>query len=121
MVFSLIFLAVLVSIWGEFLDKYESKPGHVRAVMFLLLSVIMAVEVGLAATGITSASTAYWSAFVNVWGGFDALLRYPVAHDLGSIFGIKQLLLIAIKTGGGKSFVTTTEIGCCRRCCFSFS
>eukprot|EP00931_Biecheleriopsis_adriatica_P092903 TRINITY_DN66671_c0_g1_i1.p1 TRINITY_DN66671_c0_g1~~TRINITY_DN66671_c0_g1_i1.p1 ORF type:complete len:228 (+),score=34.84 TRINITY_DN66671_c0_g1_i1:62-685(+) len=44
-----------------------------------------------------------WSAIVllitNVWGWLDAVLRYPILHDVDSLFTLKNLLLILLKIG----------------------
>lgn len=93
-------LGLIVWAWGAFLDRYEHDPGKVRAVMFLILSAVMAFETGLCASGITHPSIATLSVLVNVWGGFDALLRFPASHSLESFFSAKQFVLIAVKTVG---------------------
>eukprot|EP00930_Biecheleria_cincta_P065703 TRINITY_DN51566_c0_g1_i1.p1 TRINITY_DN51566_c0_g1~~TRINITY_DN51566_c0_g1_i1.p1 ORF type:complete len:209 (-),score=20.83 TRINITY_DN51566_c0_g1_i1:73-699(-) len=36
-------------------------------------------------------------ALTNVWGWLDAVLRYPVLHDIDSAFTLKNLLLILLK------------------------
>lgn len=91
-------LGLLVWAWGTFLDKYEHDPGRIRAVMFLILSVITATELSFAADGFTYPWVAGVSLAANIWGGLDALLRYPAAHDLESFFAVKQLLLLIVKT-----------------------
>jgi hypothetical protein len=36
-------------------------------------------------------------ALANAWGPLDAVLRYPVVHDMDSIFAMKQLMLLCGK------------------------
>jgi len=93
-----ILLGILVWAWGLFLDKYEHDPGRVRAVMFLVLSVITATEIGFAMDGFILPWVAWVSVAVNLWGPLDALLRYPAAHELESFFAVKQFALLVGKT-----------------------
>lgn len=95
---TLVLLGVLVWSWGAFLDFYEHDPGRVRAVMFLVLVLTMSTELGLAAHGIIYPWVAWVSIVVNLWGGLDAILRYPAAHDLESFFALKQIVLLVTKT-----------------------
>jgi len=95
---SFLLLGLLVWAWGAFLDKYEHDPGRVRAVMFLILSVITATEIGFCADGFIHPWVVGVSLLANIWGGLDALLRYPAAHDLESFFTVKQFGLLIAKT-----------------------
>ena len=38
------------------------------------------------------------SLFVNLWGGLDALLRFPAAHEIKSFFATKQFALLVTKS-----------------------
>lgn len=97
---SFVVLAFVIYIWGLLLDKYEHDPGRVRALMFLILTFVTLVEMSLCAQGITRPWVAYLSLVTNLWGGLDALLRYPAAHPLESLFTAKQLSLLTAKTIG---------------------
>jgi hypothetical protein len=97
---SFVVLAFVIYLWGLVLDKYEHDPGRVRALMFLILAFVTSVEMSLCARGITHQWVAYLSLVTNLWGGLDALLRYPAAHSLDSFFTAKQLLLLTAKTIG---------------------
>lgn len=91
-------LGLIIWSWGCFLDKYEHDPGRVRATMFLVLVLSTCVDLGLASWGVTFSWVASVSLLVNCWGGLDALLRYPAAHDLESFFCVKQFFLLSLKT-----------------------
>lgn len=91
-------LGLIVWAWGGFLDKYEHDPGRVRAVMVIILVLAAASELALCAHGLTYGWVAAVSLTVNLWGGLDALLRYPAAHDLESFFAVKQFFLLTAKT-----------------------
>jgi hypothetical protein len=84
-------------VWGAFLDANEHDPRRVRAVMFIALVVATAAETSLASSGLFAGWVAGLAVAVNMWGGFDAVLRFPAGHSLGSFFSIKQLLLLAVK------------------------
>lgn len=91
-------LGAIMWAWGAYLDKHEHDPARVRAVMLLILLVAAPTEVGLASQGYVKPWVLSASLLANLWGGFDAVLRYPGAHSLTSFFGIKQCTLIAVKT-----------------------
>mmetsp|Transcript_119132 Transcript_119132/g.323205 ORF Transcript_119132/g.323205 Transcript_119132/m.323205 type:complete len:249 (+) Transcript_119132:39-785(+) len=84
--------------WGAFLDANEHDPRRVRAVMFLALVLAATAETSLAcSSGLFAGWVAWLLAVANVWGGLDAVLRFPASHSLGSLFSVKQLLLLAAK------------------------
>jgi len=91
-------VGVGVWLWGNFLDRNEHDPARIRAVMFLMLSVTTVWELGIHAAGLTRGYTAWVSLFVAFWGGLDALLRFPAAHDLESLFCVKHFALLMLKT-----------------------
>eukprot|EP00930_Biecheleria_cincta_P032995 TRINITY_DN22855_c0_g1_i1.p1 TRINITY_DN22855_c0_g1~~TRINITY_DN22855_c0_g1_i1.p1 ORF type:complete len:227 (-),score=27.73 TRINITY_DN22855_c0_g1_i1:227-907(-) len=92
--------SLLVYFWGSFLDRHEHDPGRVRAVMFIGLSVLTLSELSLAASGAATWEAFALSLLVNLWGGMDAVLRFPASHDLESWFSAKQFVLLIVKTVG---------------------
>jgi len=84
-------------VWSAFLDANEHDPRRVRATMFIALVVATAAEASLVSSGLFAGWVAGLVFAINIWGGFDAVLRFPAAHSLGSSFSIKQLLLLAAK------------------------
>jgi len=93
-----IILAVLIWLWGSFLDIHEHNPARVRSTMLGVLIFGTAFEMGIAAHGLTLYWVAVVSLIVNLWGGLDALLRFPAAHEFESFFATKQFLLLVAKT-----------------------
>mmetsp|Transcript_72860 Transcript_72860/g.152131 ORF Transcript_72860/g.152131 Transcript_72860/m.152131 type:complete len:229 (+) Transcript_72860:224-910(+) len=91
-------VGVSIWIWGNFLDKHEHDPARVRAMMFLILCTTVGTELGLHAATLTTMSAALTSLVVAVWGGVDALLRFPASHELESLFAAKQFSLLIFKT-----------------------
>jgi len=85
-------------IWGRFLDMHEHNPDRVRAAMFAILAVATSLEFSLAAFGVMHWWVAVVSLIANLWGGVDALLRYPVSHQIDSFFVLKQFVLLVVKT-----------------------
>lgn len=90
--------AVLVWMWGSFLDRNEHNPGRSRAVLFIGLSVVTTAELGLAAIGMATLKASTMSLLINLWGGMDAVMRFPASHDLESWFSVKQFALLCLKS-----------------------
>lgn len=84
-------------LWGEYLDRYQHSPGQIRAAMFSMLAVAVTAEL-LISHSIMRRWVVGVVLFTNVWGGLDALLRYPSVYDLDSFFSVKQLGLLLAKS-----------------------
>mmetsp|Transcript_51001 Transcript_51001/g.95463 ORF Transcript_51001/g.95463 Transcript_51001/m.95463 type:complete len:227 (-) Transcript_51001:184-864(-) len=95
---TIVAFALLVFLWGAYLDRHEHDPGRIRAVMFVALFAVTCTEIGLLISGVVGLRTTLLALFVNCWGGLDALLRFPAAHDLESWFSAKQFCLLLVKT-----------------------
>merc|ERR1719253_1242060 len=65
--------------------------------MIVVLAAITVCEAAFPSYGLTHAWVPKVTLLINLWGGLDALLRFPAAHDLESFFAGKQLSLIVIK------------------------
>mmetsp|Transcript_124789 Transcript_124789/g.349560 ORF Transcript_124789/g.349560 Transcript_124789/m.349560 type:complete len:222 (+) Transcript_124789:88-753(+) len=89
-------LGLLMWGWGCYLDRHEHNPDRVRCAMFLLLSAAVCLEFYLYISGAIRLFVLVVSVVANIWGGVDAILRYPVAHDVESFFAIKQFLLLVV-------------------------
>lgn len=96
--FGCILLGIIIWLWGSFLDLHEHNPARVRATMLGILAAATAVEMAFAEYGLTRSWVAGVTLVANVWGGLDALLRFPAAHDLESFFAAKQFSLLVVKT-----------------------
>lgn len=97
-VLGFVILGLLVWAWGRFLDVYESNPATVRSTMLAILGTATACELGFSLHGLTQPWVSAVSLAANLWGGLDALLRFPASHDLESLFAVKQFLLLLTKT-----------------------
>lgn len=95
---SIFVFAIVVWIWGSFLDRHEHDPGRIRAVLFIGLAFVMMAELSLATSGAVTSKTFALSLLINLWGGMDAVLRFPASHDLESWFSAKQFVLLCLKT-----------------------
>lgn len=115
-VLGVLILTFLIWVWGSVLDSIEHDPGRVRALMFIILSTVAACELSLVTCGIFHSIVVWISLVANLWGGLDALLRYPASHDLDSFFSAKQIGLLLIKTAaysfGAVDFRASTGIIC---------
>lgn len=109
-VLSISVFAVLVWLWGSFLDRQEHDPGRVRAVMSIILTITTMSEFCLAAYGAVTPKAFVLALLVNLWGGMDAVLRFPASKDLESWFSAKQFALLILKTVGfGYGFVSLRQ------------
>jgi len=93
--------ALLIGAWALFLDVVEQRehsPAKVRAAMFSILFAAMMCESAFLFCGFTHRWVIVVSLLVNLWGWLDALLRFPVVHDVQSVFTAKQFLLLVLKT-----------------------
>eukprot|EP00928_Gymnodinium_smaydae_P024438 TRINITY_DN19772_c0_g1_i1.p1 TRINITY_DN19772_c0_g1~~TRINITY_DN19772_c0_g1_i1.p1 ORF type:complete len:249 (+),score=40.60 TRINITY_DN19772_c0_g1_i1:98-844(+) len=70
---------------------------RLRSALCAALAAATAVEVSLCLLGFLR----WWMVLVflvlNAWGPLDAVLRYPVMHDVDTFFAMKQLLLLCAK------------------------
>jgi len=86
-------LAVIMWAWGNFLDRHEHNPSRVRAAMCQILLLTLAVEAGLAHQNVVHRWVWRLSLLSAFWGSFDAILRFPAAHEIESFFSGKQIFL----------------------------
>eukprot|EP00927_Polykrikos_kofoidii_P037588 TRINITY_DN31761_c0_g1_i1.p1 TRINITY_DN31761_c0_g1~~TRINITY_DN31761_c0_g1_i1.p1 ORF type:complete len:297 (+),score=23.29 TRINITY_DN31761_c0_g1_i1:48-938(+) len=82
--------------WCLYLDNHP-EFSRIRNIMHSLLVVATLFELALCGVG----KFKWWMpgvlAVTNVWGLADAVMRYPVVHDIDSLFTFKQLLLLCGK------------------------
>mmetsp|Transcript_121699 Transcript_121699/g.190947 ORF Transcript_121699/g.190947 Transcript_121699/m.190947 type:complete len:217 (+) Transcript_121699:35-685(+) len=91
-------LCALLLTWSDHLDRHEHNPGYVRGHMIGILLLAIVVEVSSVMCALMSSWAFYTCLLANVWGSFDAVLRFPARHRSGSLFAWKQYTLIAFKT-----------------------
>merc|ERR1712087_477047 len=77
----------------------RSRFAHeeLRALMLVILSAGSTLEFALCCTGHLHWWVACLGLLVNLWGPLDAILRFPILHDLESIFTVKQLVCCCVK------------------------
>eukprot|EP00747_Dinoflagellata_sp_TGD_P031730 gnl/TRDRNA2_/TRDRNA2_135515_c0_seq1.p1 gnl/TRDRNA2_/TRDRNA2_135515_c0~~gnl/TRDRNA2_/TRDRNA2_135515_c0_seq1.p1 ORF type:complete len:228 (-),score=35.59 gnl/TRDRNA2_/TRDRNA2_135515_c0_seq1:340-1023(-) len=97
-ILTFVVLGLIVWAWGAFLDAHEHDPRLVRSIMFVILFCALAGEIGFTTVGFTYPWVCYVSLLTNLWGGLDAVLRFPAGHDLESFFSVKQFMLLLVKT-----------------------
>mmetsp|Transcript_2707 Transcript_2707/g.6360 ORF Transcript_2707/g.6360 Transcript_2707/m.6360 type:complete len:221 (+) Transcript_2707:36-698(+) len=84
--------------WPDYVDC--SEPPKVRKILFIIGFVLSFEEWLLYVGGVVPTWTFAVLQFCNVWGLFDAFLRFPIVHDLDSFFAAKQVFLILFKVTG---------------------
>jgi len=93
-----ILLGIIIRSWGSFLDVHEHNPARVRSAMLAILVLLTLCEMSFSTYGWTHQWVALVSLVVNLWGSFDACLRFPAAHGVESVFFWKQAGLLIVKT-----------------------
>lgn len=82
-------------LWGQFVEN--RCPRLVQRGLFAVLAVTTSFELALCALSVLG----WWMLPVilvtNTWGFMDAVLRFPVLHDFGTAFALKQILLLLLK------------------------
>lgn len=129
-VFPLVILSIIGTfiglwLWTQYLES--GKPSQIRNLLLIGLSFIVIIEFYVWSTGFYYSSSWTFGILLvcDMLGMCDAILRYPVVHDLDSLFSLKQLLLLGIKTCAhalgwrnvGKT--ATTFLVCICLCCWS--
>lgn len=85
-------------LWPEFVD--DNPYGRIRKLLLGMLGVLATAEAWLYYRSVIGPKLLAVVLLANGWGMLDALLRYPIAHDLDTPFGIKQLVLFMMKFVG---------------------
>mmetsp|Transcript_1109 Transcript_1109/g.2294 ORF Transcript_1109/g.2294 Transcript_1109/m.2294 type:complete len:219 (-) Transcript_1109:25-681(-) len=82
--------------WSSYLAR-RPPPNVARRVMLGALGAATAAELLLCWVG----HLCWWMVPVillaNAWGPLDAVLRYPVVHDIDTVFTVKQVLILCAK------------------------
>lgn len=97
-IFILFFAVGACWFWPDFVDSND--PPQIRMALHTLLAVETALEVAIWASGMVRPWVLAVIFVANVWGMLDAFLRFPVVHDIDSLFGLKQVILITLKLIG---------------------
>lgn len=85
--------------WCIFLE-YEPSSEQVRRIMLYVVSCITCFEFALGLTSLVHWWMLPLLVLTNVWGLLDAALRFPVVHDVDTMFTVKQVLLLVVKVLG---------------------
>ncbi|CAD7960497.1 unnamed protein product [Amoebophrya sp. A120] len=93
-----ILVAGFVGLWMWTVFLETARPASVRFILHGLLFAISCGEVFIWYRGFFKWFVILPALFASFWGPFDAILRYPVVHDMDSFFTLKIILLVAGKT-----------------------
>jgi len=97
-IFIITFAVGVCWLWPDFVDAYD--PPRIRAVLMVLLLIETLGEAILWVTDVIKPWMVLVIIICNGWGHLDAFLRYPIVHDIDSLFGLKQVFLITLKLAG---------------------
>mmetsp|Transcript_18216 Transcript_18216/g.53079 ORF Transcript_18216/g.53079 Transcript_18216/m.53079 type:complete len:222 (-) Transcript_18216:14-679(-) len=98
LVFILVFAIGVCWLWPDFVDNNE--PPRIRFALHCILFIQTAAELSMWFGGALKPWMLALVIFANFWGMLDAFLRFPIVHDIDSLFGLKQVLVIALKLTG---------------------
>lgn len=90
-------LGMMISLWGSFLDVNVHNSARVRSAMIVILVLSTMCELSFSSYEWTHQWVGMIALAVNIWGGLDAVLRFPSAHDFESFFAAKQVSLLLVK------------------------
>lgn len=100
-----IFPLVIISIIGIFVGLWmwtvyleTAKPASVRFALHIFLFICQLIEFWVWYQDNLKQYIIFLLVFCNFWGMFDAILRYPIVHDLDTFFSLKLILIIGGKT-----------------------
>jgi len=90
---------LLLLAWSAYLERYEPFPEKVRRYLCVAVLALTFAESYLVWTDSIHPWFAFSIVFVNIWGYLDAVMRFPVVHDIESFFVVKNVILMAGKVG----------------------
>merc|ERR1719316_745 len=93
--FAVAFSLGLCWMWPDFVE--EADPSQVRQVLCVIFWIMLFVELWVWWCGYTKTWTIGVMLLSQGWGIFDAILRFPVVHDLESWFTLKNALLTLLR------------------------
>lgn len=97
-IFIILFAVGVCWLWPDFVDC--SDPPQIRAALHVILAVLTLLEVGIWLFGALKPWMILVILLCNGWGLLDAFLRFPIVHDLDSLFSLKQVGLVTLKLCG---------------------
>eukprot|EP00747_Dinoflagellata_sp_TGD_P167893 gnl/TRDRNA2_/TRDRNA2_193175_c0_seq1.p1 gnl/TRDRNA2_/TRDRNA2_193175_c0~~gnl/TRDRNA2_/TRDRNA2_193175_c0_seq1.p1 ORF type:complete len:222 (-),score=24.45 gnl/TRDRNA2_/TRDRNA2_193175_c0_seq1:164-829(-) len=93
--FILVFAIGVCWLWPDFVDSNE--PPRVRTALHCILAFEFMLEFAVFLSGMVKSWLLPAVILCNGWGMLDAFLRYPIVHDIDSLFGMKQVCLLTLK------------------------
>lgn len=98
---------LIVFAWSYYIESRRPYPDMVRRLLALFVLILTVWEWSFISRGALLRWTLPVILVVNSWGFLDAVLRFPVIHDLNSNFTMKNCILLGVK-------VILLPIGCSR-------
>mmetsp|Transcript_9580 Transcript_9580/g.24670 ORF Transcript_9580/g.24670 Transcript_9580/m.24670 type:complete len:223 (+) Transcript_9580:82-750(+) len=96
--FIIIFAVGVCWLWPDFVDCTD--PPQIRLVLHIILALETLAEVSFCCLDLVKPWMMILIVLCNGWGLLDAFLRFPIVHDLDSLFTLKQVLLVTLKLSG---------------------
>lgn len=87
-------VGVFVGLWGWTVYIENAKPGEIRRALHVFFAIFAFAEFMLWMFGRFKDYTIWFLVIMLFWGMFDAVVRFPVVHDLDTFFSIKQVAFV---------------------------
>jgi len=88
---------IFIALYSFWIECWKPYPEKVRRVLALIVAGLTCTEGYFVWNGSLRSWILIPILLVNGWGYLDAVLRFPVVHDLDSTFTAKNLILLALK------------------------
>lgn len=88
---------IFIALYAFWIECWKPYPEKVRRVLALIVAGLTCTEGYFVWNGSLRSWILIPIVLVNGWGYLDAVLRFPVVHDLDSTFTVKNLILLALK------------------------
>lgn len=91
-------VGVFVGLWAWTVYIENAKPGEIRRALQIFFAILVVIEFLLWTFDRFKDNTIYFLVIMLFWGMFDAIIRFPVVHDLDTFFSIKQVAFVGLRT-----------------------
>jgi len=88
---------VFIALYAFWIECWKPYPEKVRRCLLLIVAGLTCTEGFFVWNGSLRSWILIPILLVNGWGYLDAVLRFPVIHELDSTFTAKNLILLALK------------------------
>lgn len=82
--------------WSSYVST-SAFPACARKALLATLAVTTSIELSFCCAGYLHFWMVPLVLIANAWGPLDAVLRYPIVHDIDTFFTVKQVVILCVK------------------------